>query len=76
MKNLVGAFETFLEIKQANVDMDEAPRKNLAGILNNAVSSASTMDRKLYKILNRLPQETAISISAKVEQLVEDRQKQ
>ena len=66
----------FLEIKQANVDMDEAPRKNLAGILNNAVSSASTMDRKLYKILNRLPQETAISISAKVEQLVEDRQKQ
>ena len=44
----------------------------MAGIMNNDVSSASTMDRKQDNLMNILLQETATNISAKVEQPVED----
>ena len=76
MKHLAGAFESFMEIKQANGDKDEVQRKNMASILNNFLSSASTTDRKQDKLMNIFLQETAINISAKLEQTVEDRQKQ
>ena len=44
----------------------------MASILNNVVSSASTTYRKRDKLLNILLQETAINLSAKVQQPVED----
>ena len=49
---------------------------NLASILDNVLSSASTMDIKQDKLMNIFLQEISINISAKVEQTVEDRQKQ
>ena len=52
MKHLAGAFESFVEIKQANRDTDEATRKNMASILENVVSSSSTNDIKRDKMLN------------------------
>ena len=76
MKHLAETFESFVEIKQANGDTDEESRKNMASILKNVVSSASTADRKGYKKLNRLLRETAINISTKVEHLEEYQQKQ
>ena len=48
----------------------------MASILKNVVSSTSTTDIKRDKPLNRLLQETATNISAKVEQPAEDRRKQ
>ena len=48
---------------------------NLASILNNVVSSASTTDRKQDKLLNRLLQENSINLIKKVEQQVEDKRK-
>ena len=45
-------------------------QENMASIMNNIVSSASTTNRKQDKLLNILLQETDINLSAKVEQTV------
>ena len=76
MKYLAGSFESFVETNQANGDTDELPRKNLASILNNFVSSDSTTDRKQDKLLNRLLQETAINLIVRAEPPVEDQKNQ
>ena len=68
MKHLAVAFKSFVETKQANGDMDEASRKNMASIMKCFVSCAYTTDRKQENLLNRLLQIITINISEKVEQ--------
>ena len=69
MKTLAGSFEIFVEINRI-MEIRMKRQENMASIMNNIVSSASTTNRKQDKLLNILLQETDINLSAKVEQTV------
>ena len=75
LKILLGAFESYVQIKQVNGESTRLSRVKLAQVVNQTMVLPGDLPRSTDRILNRCLRETGIDLKANVIAPLEDRRK-